>query len=47
MPTVFFPCVLIFLNLCAAIAYGVHADFRMMLYWLAAALLTTCVTFQW
>ena len=47
IPPVLFPCVLIFLNVCAASVYLANADWRMALYWLAAAVLTTCVTFQW
>lgn len=40
-----FPTALILLDLCAAIVYAVKFDFRMFLYWLAAATLTACVTF--
>lgn len=41
-----FPTVLIFLDVCAAVAYCPHwsQDWRKVVYWLAAAVLTTVVT---
>lgn len=41
----FFPIVLIFLQLAAAIPYGASGNFRMMIYWVAAAILNIAVTF--
>lgn len=40
-----FPTVLIALDVCAALVYAVKADWRMAVYWLAAATLTACVTY--
>jgi hypothetical protein len=40
-----FPSVLIALDVCAAMPYAWHGNWRMMIYWLAAATLTACVTF--
>ena len=40
-----FPCTLIVLDLGAALVYGLHTDFKMMTYWIAAAVLNICVTF--
>lgn len=40
-----FPAALIALNLCAAVAYGTAGDWRRAVYWIAAAVLTTVVTF--
>lgn len=40
-----FPCALIALDMCAAIVYACHADWKMALYWVAAAVLNCCVTF--
>ncbi len=40
-----FPIILIALDLGAAIVYALTKDFKMMTYWLAAALLNCCVTF--
>jgi 5-enolpyruvylshikimate-3-phosphate synthase len=40
-----FPTVLIVLDVSAAIVYGVEGDVRRVVYWLAAAALTTAVTF--
>lgn len=39
-----FPTLLIILDVCAAIAYIPHEDWRKVVYWLAAAILTACVT---
>lgn len=43
--TYIFPVILIILDLGAAIAYGVNGDIRKVIYWLAAAILNTAVTF--
>ena len=40
-----FPTIIIGLNLASAICYGVQNNFRMMLYWIAGATLTACVTY--
>lgn len=40
-----FPTVLIALDVCAAVPYAVRGNLRMMVYWLAAATLTACVTY--
>ena len=40
-----FPTVLICLNVAAAVTYGYHGDVRKCVYWFAAAVLTTVVTF--
>ncbi|MBQ9502868.1 MAG: hypothetical protein IJU70_11975 [Lentisphaeria bacterium] len=40
-----FPCALIALDLGAAVLYGVSGDWRKIIYWIAAATLTTVVTF--
>lgn len=40
-----FPTVLIALDIAAAIPYGFKGNVRMMIYWLAAATLTACVTY--
>lgn len=39
-----FPAILIVLDLGAAVVYGFHLDWRRATYWLAAAVLTFCVT---
>ena len=39
-----FPTALIVLDVCAALAYVPGGDWRKVTYWLAAAVLTTCVT---
>ena len=41
-----FPLLLIILDVGAAIVYGVGKDFKMATYWIAAAVLNICVTFQ-
>ena len=41
----FFPTILIVLDVCAAVAYLPPGDWRHVIYWLAAAILTTCVTY--
>lgn len=40
-----FPALLILLDVAAAVVYAVDADARRCVYWLAAAVLTTVVTF--
>lgn len=40
-----FPTVLIALDVLAAIPYVAKGNIRMMIYWLAAATLTACVTY--
>lgn len=41
-----FPSALIALDACAALVYAVKADWRLMVYWFAAATLTACVTYK-
>ena len=41
----FFPTVMIVLDLAAAVVYLYHGDFRKVIYWAAAAVLTTSVTY--
>jgi len=40
-----FPSTLIILDLAASLVYGCYLDWRRSIYWLAAAVLTACVTF--
>lgn len=40
-----FPICLMTLNLCAAISYLLNGDIKHCIYWLAALVLTACVTF--
>lgn len=40
-----FPSVLIALDVAASIVYFAATDWRRAIYWFAAAVLTTCVTF--
>ena len=40
-----FPVTLISLDLGAAFMYALHKDFKMAVYWIAAATLNFCVTF--
>ena len=40
-----FPTVLIALDIFAAIPYAAKGNWHMMVYWLAAATLTACVTY--
>ena len=40
-----FPTVLIALDVFAALPYAFRANWRMVIYWLAAATLTACVTY--
>ena len=43
--THFFPCVLMTLDLLAALVYGVSHEWKQVIYWIAAATLTASVTF--
>lgn len=40
-----FPTLLIVLDVAESIPYAVRGNLRMMVYWLAAATLTACVTY--
>ena len=40
-----FPLILILLDICAAMAYVPQKDWRMVVYWFAAAVLNAAVTF--
>ena len=40
-----FPVILIVLDLGAALMYALNKDFKMMVYWISAAVLNCCVTF--
>lgn len=40
-----FPITLIILDVGAALMYALGKDFKMMTYWIAAAILNVCVTF--
>ena len=40
-----FPTLLIGLDIAASLPYAAKCNWRMMVYWLAAATLTACVTF--
>jgi len=40
-----FPTILIVLDVLAAIVYAFVGDVRLTVYWIAAAVLTVCVTF--
>ena len=40
-----FPAILIGLDICAAGAYLFHGDIKKTVYWVAAAVLSICVTF--
>ena len=40
-----FPCVLIALDVAAAVVYAACGDWRRFIYWMAAATLTATVTF--
>lgn len=41
-----FPTVLIALDVAAAVPYAAKYNWRMAIYWLAAATLTACVTYK-
>jgi len=43
--TTIFPLVLIALDVAAALVYAIHGDWRHVIYWSAAAILTATVTF--
>jgi hypothetical protein len=43
--TAILPVVLITLNLGSAAVYACYADWKRMTYWIAAAVLTACVSF--
>jgi len=45
-PEYIFPTVLIGLDIAAAMPYAMRHDWRMTVYWLAAATLTACVTYK-
>lgn len=45
MKTWIFPSILIVLDLLAALVYGIAGDWRRLIYWIAAAILTATVTF--
>ena len=40
-----FPTILILLDICSAVVYAYGGDIRHMIYWIAAATLTLCVTY--
>ena len=40
-----FPCLMIALDLAAAVVYGFNGDFKKVVYWVAAAVLNAAVTF--
>lgn len=44
LAAVIFPVTMIALDCAAAVAYGFAGDWRRCVYWLAAAVLTLCVT---
>lgn len=44
-PTQILPCVLILINLAAAIVCAYHKEYKKAVYWLAAAVLNAMVTF--
>ena len=44
--TYIFPSILIALDVLSAIAYGFSKDWRQVIYWLAAATLSACVTYR-
>ena len=46
MKTWIFPLILIVLDVLAAGCYGCNVDWRKLIYWLSAAVLTASVTFQ-
>ena len=45
MKVYIFPCLLIALNVGAAIMYAIQSDWRKVVYWVAAAILNIAVTF--
>lgn len=40
-----FPIILIIIDVCAAVMYFVNKEYKMCIYWIAAAVLNCCVTF--
>ncbi len=44
-PAKVLPTVLIIIDLCASIPYAFAGDWRRFIYWIAAGVLTTCVTY--
>lgn len=44
-PKLYLPIILIGIDVVASIVYGCSKDWRHCIYWAAAAVLTTCVTF--
>ncbi len=40
-----FPCLMMALDIGAAIVYGINGDFKKVVYWIAAAVLNAAVTF--
>lgn len=42
---IIFPTILIVLNLCASLVYGLKGDWRHTVYWISASVLTFCVTY--
>lgn len=44
--TYIFPTILIALDVLSATAYAVSRDWRQVVYWLAAATLSVCVTYK-
>ena len=45
MSSKFFPTLLIVLDVCAALGYLPDGDYRKVVYWVSAAVLTACVTY--
>ena len=45
-PEYVFPTILIGLDVASSLPYIAKADWRMAIYWLAAATLTACVTYR-
>jgi hypothetical protein len=45
MKTWIMPTILIVIDLASALVYGCHGDWRRLVYWIAAAVLTASVTF--
>lgn len=44
-PVQIFPSILILLDICASVVYGLNGNTRMVGYWLSAAAITAFVTF--
>ncbi len=45
MSPIVFPTILIILDIASGIVYAAHADWRMAIYWVSAAVLTAAVTY--